>query len=193
MTSQGRRSRALVLLLGICLLACGSGVACHLIFPYEGRDGGVAGGEAGGSDACLPIEATKVKGKYSGTWSGVYLCPNAAPWNITGTLSIDMKPVSGAKSFQVTGEMKGVADQVYKIKGAVEGTMGCSNLTATMGRIAVTLWVFGVPITYYMKGALKGTFHAPAGSGQGFKDGVWTSAEIGGTCTAKGSWSASAR
>ena len=189
MPSRGQLSRILALLVAMCAFAFGG--ACHLIFPYEGRDGGVSG-EAG-SDACLPIPASQVKGKYTGTWTGVYSCPNTNPWTVSGTLNLDMSPAAGGKSFQVSGEMNGVADRVYIIKGAVAGTMGCSSLSATMDRVSVTLYVFGLPITYFMKGQLLGTFNAPAGAGQGFKGGSWKASEIGGLCTASGTWSASGK
>lgn len=171
--------------MAVFLLAGAAG--CHLIFTYEGRDGGVPG-EAG-SDACLPIPASQVKGNYTGSWTGVYTYPGYAPWNISGTLSLDMKPVAGGKSFQVSGEMSGVADKIYLIKGPVKGTLGCSNLSVQMDRVSVTFYLV-IPITYYMSGNLTGTFHAPEGAKQGFKDGTWSAQETGGSGAATGTWGA---
>lgn len=186
---RGRRNRALVL----CLLAAAWIVAggCHLIFTYEGRDAG-APGEAG-SDACLPIPASQVKGKYAGTWSGVYDCPGSGKWNISGTLNLDMSPVAGGKSFQVSGEMSGVADKVYLIKGPVQGSLGCRALSAKMNRVSVTIFILGFPVAYYMTGELQGTYKADTGAKQGFKDGSWSARELNGSCSASGTWVATAK
>ncbi len=177
------RVRLCILTLGLPLLC-----SCHLIYPYEGRGNGDQG--VPGSDACLPIPAGQVKGAYAGTWRGVYTCPGNQPWEIQGNLSLSMKPAGGDSGYEVTGEMKGVADKYYHLKGGVVGTLGCRAMQARLDSISVTVYLLGIPITYYMRGSLRGIF-SPSLTGQsGFKLGTWTAEDKGSSCSASGSWTA---
>lgn len=157
---------------------------CHLLFPYSGgADGGVHDALP---DGCLPIPAHQARGKYSGTWKGSMSCPGLAPWDVDGQLTLELSPAGSPASFKVAGTMTGVISATYSFSTSLNGSMGCSKLTATMAEITVN--VDGYP--YRLNGSIEGTFLSSKAVPRGFSKGKWTAEAKIDNCTASGTWTA---
>lgn len=133
-------------------------------------------------DSCLPIPAKQVEGTYAGTFSGTLTCQGfGSP--ISGTVEFTLAASGSTTTFKVQGKMKGNATALFTFTSSIAGTMGCTNLTASLPDLQVSTLV--PPTTYQGTGTMQGSFNTKP---QGFPAGSWQASEKGGTCKGSGSW-----
>lgn len=135
-------------------------------------------------DACLPIAAKQVKGSYSGTWKGKWVCPGLSAENVSGKLSFSLSPAGSPEQYKVAGSMSGSVVPVMTFQGSISGTMGCTALQASLPDIKVSSGA----IIYELRGAMQATYRYTPASARGFPNGTWTAKEKSGPCSASGTW-----
>jgi hypothetical protein len=138
-------------------------------------------------DACLPIPASQVKGRYRGTWKGIWSCPSMKGQAIQGNLTFALSKVSSPNEFLVKGLMDGTVAPSMTFKGDLKGRMGCTALRADMQVSTAVL----PGVIYQVVGTMNGGFSVKAGQPHGFRNGTWKAKEDKLKCTASGTWVAS--
>lgn len=189
------KSSLLLLFLILSLAACGE----RPVRAPDDRDGSMPPADHGSMrdriepvdrrlrDACLPIPAKQVSGKYAGTWKGIWRCPGLKGEAVSGTLSFRLSPAGSPESFNVNGAMTGTVQPVMTFKGSIKGKMGCTALSASMPDITVSSGA----LIFNLTGAMRGAFSTKAGSTHGFRNGTWQASEAKLKCDASGSWETS--
>jgi hypothetical protein len=103
--------------------------------------------------------------------------------SVSGKLFFSLTPAGSPDSFKVQGSMDGFVDPGVPFGTSIQGSMGCTSLSAQLPEIVVG----SGGIIYKLTGSMSGTFQAFP---QGFPGGAWKASEENGACFATGSWKA---
>jgi hypothetical protein len=147
----------------------------------------------GDGQSCLPIPATQVRGTYAGSWQGSIRCPEETA--VAGEVSFELVPAGEPDAFAVRGKLSGtVTDPAFPmqlISGEIEGTMGCTTLSAQLSAGVGGTEGPALPLEGRMTATLVAGTGPAGGSVHGFEDGSWNVAEpeFGG-CPGSGTWRA---
>jgi hypothetical protein len=174
------------------LLLAGCGSRSTVLSPRAGAsDGSLADHAVGLADrvlrldqpSCVPAPSSDVLGKYQASWNGVWRCPGQSGINIGGDILFEMKSGENG-TYAMKGTMFGIAPSPV-FSGSLTGGMACTTLTATVPTIALGS---GIQAT----GSLSAEFaYVSPYVGWGFPEGVWNATQMGGSCSASGTWIAS--
>jgi hypothetical protein len=175
-------------LLALCLSMIGCGGRSTI-----GAGGPAPRGPGGDGQSCVPIPATQVQGTYTGSWQGSIRCAEATA--VAGEVSFELVPAGEPDAFAVRGKLSGtVTDPAFPmqyIHGEIEGTMGCTELSAELSAGVGGTEGPALPLEGRMTATLVAGTGPAGGSMHGFEDGSWNVAEpeFGG-CPGSGTWRA---
>lgn len=101
-------------------------------------------------DSCLRLPASEVQGRYTGDWKGTWSCPENQPVGVNGDLHFVLVPAGEPDTFDVRGEMRGTVLSGNAFFGTIEGSMGCTALSAELPEIIIG-WDEGLRLTGRMQ------------------------------------------
>jgi hypothetical protein len=177
-------TRATLLALCLSMLGCGGRSTI-------GAGGPAHRGPGGDGESCVPIPASQVRGTYVGSWQGSIRCPEETA--VAGEVSFELVPAGEPDAFAVRGKLSGtVTDPAFPmqhIHGEIEGTMGCTALSAELSAGVGGTEGPALPLEGRMTATFVADIEQTGVKTAGFEQGSWNVAEPEfGACPGSGTW-----